>query len=345
MSDFKFKCPHCQQSLEAPEEMLGAAIDCPSCNGQIQLPATQPQPDAEFAPTPAKQQHTGDVIASPPSAADAAGDSSPCSGQKATSDRGSHSFACYLPNLPLGGIMTLNLLQGKWHRGNAELTEASLKFVAEVKIGSSGEISIPLDQISRMTFIRITTGQQFFSLLKSYFITACGLTLVMGIILHAKGVSMLFSLLFSFVFCLCIALFLSLIPNLFRLKRDFYDWILLDKEMNPLPVDVRVDAEQKKRLEAGFYDLIQEGVSVENIAVPHDKDPGTGKRKMILSVLVLIGCALAFCVADVIAGNPINILKAFVIIAIAMAVGIVMGNTSQNKEQKETESAAKKGEK
>jgi len=38
MSDFKFNCPHCEQSLEAPEEMLGQTIECPSCNGSILLP-------------------------------------------------------------------------------------------------------------------------------------------------------------------------------------------------------------------------------------------------------------------------------------------------------------------
>lgn len=38
MSDFKFKCPHCQQSLEAPPDLLGQVIECPSCQGSIQLP-------------------------------------------------------------------------------------------------------------------------------------------------------------------------------------------------------------------------------------------------------------------------------------------------------------------
>ena len=45
MPDFKFTCPHCNQPLEVPEEMLGAQIDCPSCNGVINLPypvTTQP---------------------------------------------------------------------------------------------------------------------------------------------------------------------------------------------------------------------------------------------------------------------------------------------------------------
>jgi len=44
MSDFKFDCPHCNQSLEAPEEMLGEQINCPACNGAIKIPA----PAAKF---------------------------------------------------------------------------------------------------------------------------------------------------------------------------------------------------------------------------------------------------------------------------------------------------------
>jgi len=44
MSDFKFNCPHCEQPLEAPKEMLGQTIECPSCKGAIELPAPAPQP-------------------------------------------------------------------------------------------------------------------------------------------------------------------------------------------------------------------------------------------------------------------------------------------------------------
>ncbi len=45
----KFACPHCQRHLEAPEELLGTTVDCPSCQGQIQLP---PPSKAEPAPPP-----------------------------------------------------------------------------------------------------------------------------------------------------------------------------------------------------------------------------------------------------------------------------------------------------
>ena len=44
MSNILFTCPHCQQSLESPDEMLGETIDCPSCNRQIQIPKPPPPP-------------------------------------------------------------------------------------------------------------------------------------------------------------------------------------------------------------------------------------------------------------------------------------------------------------
>ena len=35
MSDFKLNCPHCNQHLEAPDELLGTTVECPSCQGAI----------------------------------------------------------------------------------------------------------------------------------------------------------------------------------------------------------------------------------------------------------------------------------------------------------------------
>jgi len=40
MSDYKFRCPRCLQSLAAPQELMGHAIECPSCEERIQLPQT-----------------------------------------------------------------------------------------------------------------------------------------------------------------------------------------------------------------------------------------------------------------------------------------------------------------
>lgn len=49
MSDLKFNCPHCKQSLEAPEDLLGQVLDCPSCNGKIQVPKSQMRPAPQAA--------------------------------------------------------------------------------------------------------------------------------------------------------------------------------------------------------------------------------------------------------------------------------------------------------
>ena len=40
MADIEFNCPACDQVLEAPEEMAGEAIDCPSCETEITIPQT-----------------------------------------------------------------------------------------------------------------------------------------------------------------------------------------------------------------------------------------------------------------------------------------------------------------
>jgi DNA-directed RNA polymerase subunit RPC12/RpoP len=38
MEDLKFQCPHCGQSLEAERGMAGTVLDCPSCQGHLQVP-------------------------------------------------------------------------------------------------------------------------------------------------------------------------------------------------------------------------------------------------------------------------------------------------------------------
>ena len=37
--EIRFECPHCEQSLEAPSDMAGESIDCPSCGNPIDVPA------------------------------------------------------------------------------------------------------------------------------------------------------------------------------------------------------------------------------------------------------------------------------------------------------------------
>lgn len=58
MSDYKFDCPHCGQSLEAHEDMLGETIDCPSCGGTLELPKPEPAPPPRPRPQPPHPQHT-----------------------------------------------------------------------------------------------------------------------------------------------------------------------------------------------------------------------------------------------------------------------------------------------
>lgn len=38
MQEFKFSCPHCGQHLQAPEDMKGQIIECPSCSNQLEIP-------------------------------------------------------------------------------------------------------------------------------------------------------------------------------------------------------------------------------------------------------------------------------------------------------------------
>ena len=52
MPDLSFECPHCQQSLEAPEDMAGQVIECPGCNEPICLPSVPGE--AATVPPPAE---------------------------------------------------------------------------------------------------------------------------------------------------------------------------------------------------------------------------------------------------------------------------------------------------
>lgn len=39
MTDINFDCPHCAQNLEAPRDMAGLFIECPTCQKVIKVPA------------------------------------------------------------------------------------------------------------------------------------------------------------------------------------------------------------------------------------------------------------------------------------------------------------------
>ncbi len=41
MNNIKFSCPHCHRHLDAPKELFGECVSCPSCTRQIQIPNPQ----------------------------------------------------------------------------------------------------------------------------------------------------------------------------------------------------------------------------------------------------------------------------------------------------------------
>lgn len=51
MADIKFFCPHCNQSMEGPEEMTGQLLDCPNCGKPIELrPISRTRPFTQGLP-------------------------------------------------------------------------------------------------------------------------------------------------------------------------------------------------------------------------------------------------------------------------------------------------------
>lgn len=53
MPDTKFYCLHCGQHLEAPADMAGEAVTCPSCNSSLVVPG---QPALPMSPAPATRK-------------------------------------------------------------------------------------------------------------------------------------------------------------------------------------------------------------------------------------------------------------------------------------------------
>jgi len=54
MGDIRFNCPGCEQVLEAPPEMAGDAVECPSCGQTMTVPSPEPAPAAPAAAAPAE---------------------------------------------------------------------------------------------------------------------------------------------------------------------------------------------------------------------------------------------------------------------------------------------------
>ncbi|MCS6772289.1 MAG: hypothetical protein NZ740_09740 [Kiritimatiellae bacterium] len=57
--DINFDCPHCGQNLEAPGNMAGLFVECPTCSKVIKVPAES----GKSAPAESK---TGNQFAQPP---------------------------------------------------------------------------------------------------------------------------------------------------------------------------------------------------------------------------------------------------------------------------------------
>ncbi len=53
MADFRFNCPECDQELEAPEDMTGETVECPSCQTHFEVPASAPAASAAAVNHPA----------------------------------------------------------------------------------------------------------------------------------------------------------------------------------------------------------------------------------------------------------------------------------------------------
>jgi hypothetical protein len=52
MSDIQFNCPHCNQSIGAPEVLAGELVDCPTCKETIEVPLLARPADVELSASP-----------------------------------------------------------------------------------------------------------------------------------------------------------------------------------------------------------------------------------------------------------------------------------------------------
>jgi len=69
MSDIRFSCPSCGQSIEAPAELASQLIDCPNCKETIEVPLrTRPVHVAEPPTEPSRPVAIGRISHSPPPA-------------------------------------------------------------------------------------------------------------------------------------------------------------------------------------------------------------------------------------------------------------------------------------
>jgi uncharacterized protein YbaR (Trm112 family) len=45
-------CPHCQTDLDATPELFGQTVQCPACNGRLEVPKTDAKPETSTRKRP-----------------------------------------------------------------------------------------------------------------------------------------------------------------------------------------------------------------------------------------------------------------------------------------------------
>ena len=63
MADIRFSCPGCGQVLEAPPEMVGELVECPSCQQQFSIPAEQGDSESPTIKSGAMTDAMADALA------------------------------------------------------------------------------------------------------------------------------------------------------------------------------------------------------------------------------------------------------------------------------------------
>ncbi len=66
MSDINFDCPKCGQNLDAPPDLAGLFIECPSCNAIIKVPASPGSVSPEAAAAAARRNELRPAPPKPP---------------------------------------------------------------------------------------------------------------------------------------------------------------------------------------------------------------------------------------------------------------------------------------
>lgn len=121
MSDVNFDCPECDQNLDAPSDMAGETIECPTCQNSIGIPAPQRtapsrQKRVVLKKSPAKSRALSSAQRTAPSAAPESNPSDP--GDNASEKR---RLGALLLCLFLGGLGVHRFYVGKVGTGIVQI--------------------------------------------------------------------------------------------------------------------------------------------------------------------------------------------------------------------------------